>query len=44
MGKIKRINIINPTYYFFNDLINIKDIVSSLTKKDKNVLQKYWHL
>ena len=35
MGNIKQINIENRTYYFFNDMINIKDFDSSLIKIDK---------
>ena len=35
MGNIKQIKIKNRTYYFFNDMINIKDIDSSLVKIDK---------
>ena len=35
MGNIKQINIKNGTYYFFNDIINIKDFDSSLIKRDK---------
>ena len=35
MGNIKQINIKNRTYYFFNDMINIKDFDSSLLKIDK---------
>ena len=35
MGNIKQINIKNQTYYFFNDMINIKDFDSSLLKIDK---------
>ena len=42
-GNIKQINIKNRTYYFFNDMINIKDFDSSLINTEK-VLQKYWHL
>ena len=34
MGNIKQINIKNCTYYFFNDLINIKDFDPSMIKKD----------
>ena len=26
MGNIKEMNIKNRTYYFFNDIINIKDL------------------
>ena len=39
MGNIKQINIKNRTYYFFNDIINIKDFDSSLLKIDKNSYQ-----
>ena len=35
MGNIKQINIKNRTYYFFNDMINIKNFDSSLLKIDK---------
>ena len=35
MGNIKQINIKNHTYYFFNDMINIKDFDFSLLKIDK---------
>ena len=33
---IKKINIKNRIYYFFNDMISIKDFDSSLTKTDSN--------
>ena len=36
MGGIKEINIKNHTYYFFNDIINIKNFDSNLLKIDKN--------
>ena len=35
MGNIKQINIKNRTYYFINDMINIKDFDSTLLKIDK---------
>ena len=35
MGNIKQINIRNRTYYFLNDMINIKDFDSSQLKIDK---------
>ena len=35
MGNIKRVNIRNRTYYFFNDMINIEDFDSNLLKIDK---------
>ena len=34
-GNIKHINIKNRTYYFFNNMINIKDLHSSQLKIDK---------
>ena len=41
MENIKQININNATYYFFNNLINIKDLDSSLItigkKKYENI-------
>ena len=35
MGNTKQINIKSTTYYFYNDLINIKDFDLSLLKLDK---------
>ena len=35
MGNIKQINIKNRTYYLFDDMINIKNLDSSLIKIDK---------
>ena len=35
MGNIKQINIKNGTYYFFNDMINIKESDSNQLKIDK---------
>ena len=35
MGNIKQIKIKNRKYYFFNDMINIKNFDSSLLKLDK---------
>ena len=36
MGNMKQINIKNRTYYFCNDMINIKEFDSSLLEIDKN--------
>ena len=36
MGSIKEINIKNRTYYFFDDMIRIKDFNPDLIKIDKN--------
>ena len=35
MGNIKQVNIKNRTYYFFNDMINIKNFDSNLLKIEK---------
>ena len=35
MGNIKQISIKNRTYYFFNDMINIKNFDSTLLRINK---------
>ena len=35
MGKVKEVNIKNQTYYFFNDMIDMKNFESNLIKIDK---------
>ena len=35
MVKVKQINIKNHSYYFYNDVINLKDFDGSLLKVDK---------
>ena len=35
MGNVKEISIKNRTYYFFDDMINIKDFNSNLLKIDR---------
>ena len=35
MVKVKQINIKNRTYYFYKDMINLKDFESGLLKIDK---------
>ena len=35
MGEIKELNIKNQTYYFFNDMIDIRNFQSNLLKIDK---------
>ena len=35
MGKTKELNIINQTYYFYNDLTDIRNFRSNLLKVDK---------
>ena len=36
MGKVNKINIKNRTYYFYNDMINLKNFELNLLKIDKN--------
>ena len=38
MGSIKEINIKNRTYYFYNDIIDIKTFDSNMLKLDKRIL------
>ena len=35
MGETKQINIKNQTYYFYNDIIDLKDFDAKLLKIDK---------
>ena len=35
MREVKQINIINQTYYFYNDMINIKNFELNLLKIDR---------
>ena len=35
MGEVKQINIKNRTYYFYNDIIDLKDFEPNLVKIDK---------
>ena len=44
MENIKEINIKNRTYYFYDDMINIKNFDSALLKNGEEVIQKYWYL
>ena len=43
MGKAKQINIKNQTYYFYNDIVNIKNFDPNLLKIDKKIIQKHWY-
>ena len=40
MGEVKQINIKNRTYYFYNDIINLKNFKSNLIKIDKKSYKK----
>ena len=41
MGEVKQINIKNRTYYFYNDMINIKYFESKLLKIDKKSYKNF---
>ena len=38
MEKIKELNVVNRTYYYFNDIINIKGFPSNLLRIDKKTV------
>ena len=38
MGLVKQIDIKNRTYYFYNDMIDIKDFDAKLLKVDKKII------
>ena len=40
MGEVKQINIKNRTYYFYNDLINIKNFEQNLLKIERKSYKK----
>ena len=40
----RQINIENRTYYFYNDLINIKNFDARLLKLDKKNINGSWYL
>ena len=39
-GEVKQIEIENRTYYFYNDMINLKDFESNLIKIDKSITKR----
>ena len=41
MKKVKQIEIKNQTYYFYNDIINLKNFESNLLKIDKNITKVF---
>ena len=41
MGNNKQINILNPTYCFFNDTINIKNFDQNLMKIYQKLIEKH---
>ena len=40
MGIVKQIDIKNRTYYFYNDMINIKNLIQTYSKLIKNHVMK----
>ena len=41
MEVVKQINIKSQTYYFYNDIIDLKNFNASLLKIDKKLIQKH---
>ena len=44
MGRINQVNIKSRTYYFLNDMINIKNFNSDLLKIEKKVIEEHQYL
>ena len=44
MGEVKQINTKNRTFYFYNDIIDLKNVDARLLKIDKKIIQKHWYL
>ena len=44
MGNIKEINVKNRTYYFFHDMINIKNFDSKLLKIEKKSYKTFIYI
>ena len=44
MVTTKELNIRNRTYYFYDDLINIKDFDPKLLKLDKKSFKKHFYV
>ena len=41
MGQVKELNIKNQTYYFFDDIIDIRNFNSNLLKIDKKSRENF---
>ena len=44
MGKVKQMDIKNRTYYFYNDITDIKDFWCNVFKNWQKIIQKHWYL
>ena len=44
MGVMKQINIKNRTYYFYNDINDLKNFDAGLLKIDKKIILRHWYL
>ena len=44
MGLVKLIDIKSRTYYFYNDMVDIKKRDSNLLKIDKKSYKRHWYL
>ena len=43
MDTEKQMNIKNETHYFYNDIIDIKNIDAKLLNIDKKIIQRHWY-
>ena len=41
MNIVKQVNIKNRTFYFYNGIIDLKNVDGRLLKVDKKIIQKY---
>ena len=44
MGIVKQMDIKNRTYYFYNNITDIKDFWCNVVKNWQKIIQKHWHL
>ena len=44
MGEVKKIDVKNRTYYFYNDIIDLKDFDARFLKIDKKTYKKRWSI
>ena len=44
MGEVKKIDVKNRTYYFYNDIIDLKDFDARFLKIDKKTYKKRWYI
>ena len=42
MGAVKQLDIKNRTYYFYNDIIDLKNFKSNLLKIYEKIIKSHW--